>query len=405
MASDSLAQTFIQDIQAQNAKRDDTAALWGQAAQVAQMMQNTQQQAELLKQKQEQMKLAKMDKITNAFELASKIDDGAVKRAYVNNHLPNLINALGMADEFHPTSLKMMQSDPLVSAGLRAGIRDGALKDVDLFRAARDPDYLAQIYPKIKQYGSMDQIKTAVDEEVGDFEKASQFASSEEGKAYRAKLAADAASSRAAGGRADTGSVKTDSEFAKTYNDYINEGGRATVEKNIGLIKEAIQEMESNKTKTGGLLGLLPDKAMDIANPNVAALRDRMQTAIQNSLRPILGGQFAAVEGQQILERVFNPRQPTKENIARAKSEVKDLMKRLEQRDKAVKYWEANGQSLKGFRGSLDEPAADTVTLGNGKSYTLSQLEAASKTVKNVQLKAEIDAAIAQLKSKQGKKK
>lgn len=150
-----------------------------------------------------------------------------------------------------------------------------------------------------------------------------------------------------------TGRKAVDTDFAKKYNEYEAEGGKAHIDKNIALIESAIADLEGGKVKTGEgykqkAVGLLGDKAIDTVSPEISKVRDTMRSAIQESLKPILGAQFAMIEGEQIMSRAFNPRLPTEENIRRAKVELEALKSKVASKDEAIDFYRKN-KTLHGF--------------------------------------------------------
>ncbi len=148
------------------------------------------------------------------------------------------------------------------------------------------------------------------------------------------------------------GQKSADEAFGKESTDYYYSGGKPGVEKNLGLLQEAINKLNKNKDLTGGLTTKIPflssDSAQDIINPEMASVRDEVRGAVQSSLKQILGGQFTEKEGQAIFNRSFNPRLSSKENAKRATVELEALKRMAAAKDKAMQHFGAQG-TLRGM--------------------------------------------------------
>lgn len=143
------------------------------------------------------------------------------------------------------------------------------------------------------------------------------------------------------------GEKAVDQAFGKEYADYVAGGGSAEVKKNIQQLDSVIGSLKAGTVKTGvipGMLAKLPGK-------NQAALENVQQT-VQTNLRQVLGPQFTAKEGEGILNRAYNPSQPTSENIARLTRLSNQIKEAAEAKAQAVDYFERNG-TLSGFKGKL----------------------------------------------------
>jgi hypothetical protein len=145
------------------------------------------------------------------------------------------------------------------------------------------------------------------------------------------------------------GRKAADTAFGKEYADYEAGGGSAAVDKNINLLNEAIEDMRSGKVKTGGISGLLGESVQDITSPDVASVRDKIRSAVQGTLKQVLGGQYTEREGQAIFNRAFNPRLSNKENIRRAVAELEALKEMAGSKNQATKYFQQHG-TLTGFK-------------------------------------------------------
>lgn len=149
-----------------------------------------------------------------------------------------------------------------------------------------------------------------------------------------------------------TGENALDRNFAKTYNEYINEGGASTVDTNIKKMENVLNKLKSGEVTTGGIGGLTPQNKLGaLVNPKLIAAQQELESAIQGTLRPILGAQFTEKEGMMILSRAFNPALPVEDNIKKLETAIDDLKKRGKIMQESTNYFEENG-TLSGFRGS-----------------------------------------------------
>lgn len=188
-----LTESFIGEVNKLNTPELSDAG-WNTGIQLAQLKQQREQQAQMIKQKQEELQMAKIEKVGGWFETASKMEDGPAKKSFLSGFIPNGIQALGVQDAFHPESLKMMTTDPLIVPYMSDKIRRGETSFGEVIKALGSPDATATILGSndYKQFGAAQENKDALQESIGVLKKSAEFAATEEGKAYRAKIAAEA---------------------------------------------------------------------------------------------------------------------------------------------------------------------------------------------------------------------
>lgn len=159
----------------------------------------------------------------------------------------------------------------------------------------------------------------------------------------------------------------TDKKFAEDYTDFVLGGGSSSVQKDLGQLNTVIAKLEKGggtdsfagmKFQPSGKGGLISKEWRDIILPEGANIQDLVGGVVQKNLRKILGGQFAQMEGAQLVERAYNPRQPPEKNIARLKALMQELQDAAKARIEASQYYEEHG-TLKGFKGKLYQSAAD----------------------------------------------
>jgi hypothetical protein len=169
------------------------------------------------------------------------------------------------------------------------------------------------------------------------------------------------AAKQASGGAAGDGIGKltpaqkaVDTKFSKEYTEFVSAGGSTTIAKNLQMLDDAIKiiETEPDGSTSGKLVGL-SDKAGTISysHPKAAEAKDLIGGVAQSNLRAVLGGQFAAREGEQLLARAYNTAQPKKDNLNRLKALRKQIQDAADAKINASQYYEENG-TLKGFKGN-----------------------------------------------------
>ena len=132
--------------------------------------------------------------------------------------------------------------------------------------------------------------------------------------------------------------------------------------------------MESLEKKgiTGGAGGafysMMPESLKSAVNEKIGRIDSNLRSAVVDTLRPLLGAQFAAVEGERIMKQTFDPNQPMSENIRRAKLVLNDLKNQVDSRKRSTEFWESHGKSLTGYEAFPEQtkevpPSGKTVTV------------------------------------------
>lgn len=169
------------------------------------------------------------------------------------------------------------------------------------------------------------------------------------------------AAKQAGGGGAGDGIGKltpaqkaVDTKFSKEYTDFVSAGGSTTITKNLQMLDDAIKIIEDGADgDTSGKIVGLSDKTgtLSYTHPKAAEAKDLIGGVAQSNLRAVLGGQFAAREGEQLLARAYNTAQPKKDNLNRLKALRKQIQDAANAKINASQYYEENG-TLKGFKGN-----------------------------------------------------
>lgn len=150
------------------------------------------------------------------------------------------------------------------------------------------------------------------------------------------------------------GQKAVDSSFAnKEYVPFVLAGGFSNVEKNLNALNLVANELEKgSKNISGPVVGII--KNIPIVGPlfagNAIDAQETIAGVIQQSLRQILGGQFAEKEGEQLVSRAFNPSLDEKTNARRTKEVIKQIYAAGKAKEAAAKYYEENG-TLSGYNG------------------------------------------------------
>jgi hypothetical protein len=157
-----------------------------------------------------------------------------------------------------------------------------------------------------------------------------------------------------------------DMAFGKDYNDFVAGGGVSTIQKNIQQLDQAILLMENakkaGKNLSGRAIGLADSSGtLSYLFPEAAQVKDLVGGVAQSNLRQILGGQFAAKEGEQLLARAYNTAQPINDNISRLKALREQISTAANAKIQAVGFYENEG-TLAGFKPGVYGVSAATIT-------------------------------------------
>lgn len=107
----------------------------------------------------------------------------------------------------------------------------------------------------------------------------------------------------------------------------LEPGKLADVEMMIRQLRLAESELEKGGV-SGPIIGVTPDPLLRAANPRAVDVKETVAAVTQRNLREILGGQFAQKEGEQLINRAYNPGLPEATNLRR----VRELRQAIEKR-------------------------------------------------------------------------
>ena len=140
-----------------------------------------------------------------------------------------------------------------------------------------------------------------------------------------------------------------DKKFADGYLEWQS-GGGADAAANIAQISTVLEQLEQGRPLTGPMIGVQPDLLLNLTNPNAANAKEQVQEVVQRNLRVVLGAQFTAAEGNQLISRAFNPNLTPQQNAARLRKLYQQMSVAAQQKQAMSEYYEANG-TLKGYKG------------------------------------------------------
>jgi len=107
----------------------------------------------------------------------------------------------------------------------------------------------------------------------------------------------------------------------------LEPGKLADVDMMIKQLRLAESELEKGGV-SGPIIGVTPDPLLRAANPRAVDVKETVAAVTQRNLREILGGQFAQKEGEQLINRAYNPGLPEATNLRR----VRELRQAIEKR-------------------------------------------------------------------------
>lgn len=142
-----------------------------------------------------------------------------------------------------------------------------------------------------------------------------------------------------------------DKAYAKDYLAFI-QGGAAEAAKHIGELKRSKTILDNTDWVSGPAIGIVPKIVRDIFLPKSSSTQEDVESTVQSSLKEILGHQFTAREGEDLLARVYNPRFEEHINARRVQKVLDRIERAYAEKVKAAKYFERNG-TLEGYKGKV----------------------------------------------------
>lgn len=149
------------------------------------------------------------------------------------------------------------------------------------------------------------------------------------------------------------GQKKFDEEFAKDIADFAKTGGFSGTEKNIRNLTTTINALQTQEGISGPSVGIaknnLPESVFAGVYPKSQAAYDRARNVIQESLKQILGAQFASKEAEQLIATSYNISLPPEENLERMRILRDSIEQAARLKREMLQYWQKNDGTLQGF--------------------------------------------------------
>lgn len=156
------------------------------------------------------------------------------------------------------------------------------------------------------------------------------------------------------------GEKKTDEEAAKTYADWNAAGGYEGMRANIDILKQVKQKLEEDPEAGPSKSYLMGgDRAQALMDPKGAQLNQAVTSAMQPMVKPLFPGAVSDFEQKSVIKTAYDPSLSAKANIEKLGSKIKELESRADAKNTAMKYFEGNKKSLKGFESAAANPAPE----------------------------------------------
>jgi|DEB0MinimDraft_6_1074348.scaffolds.fasta_scaffold10393_3 hypothetical protein len=154
-----------------------------------------------------------------------------------------------------------------------------------------------------------------------------------------------------------------DKAFAKTYTENLEK--LPDQMQQINTLKSVVDSLESGEVETGISKGLLPEWALALVDPKSLDARNQVASVVQRTLRETLGAQFTEREGENLLRRAWDLRQPTEVNIRNTRRLLETAMAFVEERTNQMQWFEDNG-TLDGYKSdALNKLRSELVKMKN----------------------------------------
>jgi len=159
------------------------------------------------------------------------------------------------------------------------------------------------------------------------------------------------------GGQRGTGAEKPtvgqaaiDKKFGEEYAAWTLGGGVQSAAR-IAKINDVASQLQSREDMSGPIVGYALENLPTVASviyPEAQDAKDVVESVVQTDLRAILGGQFAAREGEALIKRAYNPRLKEEQNIRRLQLLSMQMQKVADEKNRAMTYFGEKG-TIKGY--------------------------------------------------------
>lgn len=165
----------------------------------------------------------------------------------------------------------------------------------------------------------------------------------------RARAAEKAAETAGKPAEQTTAQKAVDKAFAKTYEDFVVQGGYG---KGINQLQSLVGIAEKLESGDDNLTGPGKGRMPEWTRPTSVAVRQQAEQAIQEGLRATLGAQFTENEQKMFLARSYDEKLPEKQNAEKIRRAAQTLQLMMRAKKQAADYYEDNG-TLTGYKGKL----------------------------------------------------
>lgn len=138
-------------------------------------------------------------------------------------------------------------------------------------------------------------------------------------------------------------------EYAKTHQKYVDVGAQ-TDAKNLNDLNTALGYLinaddSGSYTFTGPVAGLIPDALRAFYDEGQKSLdaRAAIRNVVQKTFREILGGQFAFLEGERLIQTAYDENLPPEYNIRRIRNLYAQALRIADRKRLRAEHWRDNG--------------------------------------------------------------
>lgn len=168
------------------------------------------------------------------------------------------------------------------------------------------------------------------------------------------------------GGSKSIGWDTADREAGKDYTEWTQDGF-ATANTQATKLREAAQILSMNPDLTGGAVRFQPEGYRERFNTDSYAVQKQVESAIQNTLKLNLGGQFTEKEGMNVIKRAYNPNLPAADNIKAILLVAQEIEQKAKAKNEQARAFQQYGTIRNYSPNSLQQSSPSrTVTVSNG---------------------------------------
>jgi hypothetical protein len=152
------------------------------------------------------------------------------------------------------------------------------------------------------------------------------------------------------------GAKSLDTYFANNVAGPWLNGGQVQVTSNIASLTPVVDALIANKGAplTGAVIGNLPKFYKTFTPAGVANInaKQTVEQVVQTHLKEILGPQFTAMEGDNLIKRAYDETLPPQENAQRLQKLLAAMQIGADQKQAQVDYFMKNN-TIEGFKGKM----------------------------------------------------